>query len=535
MRRHIPVLVAVCLAVFTIQLATMIVNIALPSLTSELDANTRDLLWIVDGFNFAFAALVLAMGSLSDRLGRRGTLLIGLLCYFVANAGGAFAPNPDLLVAWRVMAGIGAAIVFPTTLSILVNEITDRKQRAAAIGMWGAATGVAVAVGPILGGALLERYWWGSTLLLCAALAAVSLVVAWKWAPNSADPTTPPLDYPGLVLSTLGFGALVYAIIEGPELGWSSNRSLGQFALAALILAVFVVHERRVEHPMLDVRLFANMRFTAASGAVTFAFFALFGFIFLITQYFQFVRGYGALEAGMRTIPVATAIAIASLLGPRLALAIGTKTVVTVGLVSFAVAFAWISTASAVTPYEEIVGQMVLLGAGLGLTSAPATEAIMGVVPAAKAGVGSAVNDATRELGGTLGVAVIGSVATSVYVSRLRDGEFPAEISHIAEESYGAASLVARVTGNDVLAQVATNGFLDGLSVACLVAMGVCLFGALLVLFFLPAHPEAGSDDSDAAAPSAPEVLPQAVGVPLAEAPAAALNGRAKGERLPTG
>jgi EmrB/QacA subfamily drug resistance transporter len=489
------VLAVLCLAAFTINVATTIVNIALPTLVEELDASTRDLLWVVDGFNLAFAALVLAAGSLSDRFGRREALVLGLVVYIAANLAGAWAGSPGELIAWRVLAGVGAAIIFPTTLSIISNVFADRRERAQAIGLWGAATGIAIAAGPIIGGALLEAFWWGSALVLCAGFAGLTLVLTVLVVPTSRDPETPPLDVRGLLLSVVGLGALVHAIIEAPERGWTSGATLAGFAVAAVVLVVFVLWERRVRVPMLDVSLFRNMRFTAASGAVTFAFFALFGFIFLVTQYFQTVQGYGVLEAGLRQIPVALSVAVGSLLGTKLAVALGTKQVVTAGLLLLGTGFLWASTAGADTAYPVIAGQMVFLGLGMGFTSAPATEAIMGVVPAAKAGIGSAVNDATRELGGTLGVAVVGSVALSLYRDGLEDVPLPEPVAEAARESVGAAYAIAAQTGDAALLQAAQSSFLDGFSAGCLVAGGVALVGALLAARYLPAHPQAPADE----------------------------------------
>jgi EmrB/QacA subfamily drug resistance transporter len=487
-------LAVLCLAVITINVATTITNIALPTLVDELDASTTDLLWIVDAFNLAFAALVLAAGSLSDRFGRKEALLGGLALYVVASLAGAFATTSGQLIATRAVAGVAAAVIFPTTLSIIANVFADRAERARAIGLWGASTGLAVAVGPIVGGALLETWWWGATLLFCAGLGTLALVLTLRLVPTSRDPSTPPLDVRGLVLSTMALGLLIHTIIQAPERGWGSATTLAAFAVTAVLLAVFVAVERRVRIPMLDVRLFTNLRFTAASAAVTFAFFALFGFIFLITQYFQFVKDYGPLEAGLRQLPVALSVAATSVTGAVLAVRVGTKAVVTGGLLLLTAAYAWISTGSAETSYLEIAGQMVLLGSGMGLTSAPATEAIMGVVPAAKAGIGSAVNDATRELGGTLGVAVIGSVALSLYRDAIDGAGLPAPVTEQAQESVGAAYAIAGRTGDGALVQTAQQGFLDGLQAGCLVAAGVALVGALLVAMWLPSHPTAAAE-----------------------------------------
>lgn len=482
-------LTVACLAVFTVMVASSIVNVLLPTLTREIDASTEDLLWIVDGFNLVFAALVLVGGSLSDRFGRKGALITGLAIYAFASTMSAFASNAEQLIAWRALAGLGAAAVFPTTLSIISNVFPDRAERAKAIGLWGASTGISVALGPIVGGALAEASAWGAAFSFCAGVAVLTLVLAVFFVPDSRDPGVPRLDYPGLLLSTLALGMLVYAIIQAPERGWGSAASLADFGAATCLFVAFAIWETHVPQPMLDVRLFTNMRFTAASGAVTLSFFGLLGFVFLIGQYFQFVLGWGVLEAGFRQIPVALAVAVSSLLGTVLAVRLGAKLVVVSGLVILCGGFAWVATVDGTTTYSTIAAQMIVIGVGMGFTSAPATEAIMGVVPAAKAGIGSAVNDATRELGGTLGIAVVGSVAASIYRDQLADSITDPQILQIARSSAGAANVLAQKLGDPSLAVTAQNGFLAGLAAGSLVASGVCLLGALLALAFLPAHP----------------------------------------------
>lgn len=506
--RKPAVLVAMCASVFVVNVSTMIINIALPTLVIELDASTRDLLWIVDAFNLAFAALVLAAGSLSDRFGRKLFLLLGLTVFLIASFAGAWSQSPAILIGWRALAGVAAAVVYPVTLSILSNVFTVRRERVIAISIWGAATGLSVAAGPVVGGALVETFWWGSILVFNGVAAAIALILGLIFVQNSKDPSTPPLDILGLALSTLALGALVYTIIEAPDHGWSSRSTIIGFVFAAAVLALFIVHEVRVEHPMLDVRLFTNLRFTAASGSVTSAFFALFGFIFLVTQYFQSVRGYGALETGTRMLPVAGSIAVASLIGPRLAVAIGSKIVVAAGLVSMSIAFGWSATVGASTSYAQVVGAMVFLGLGIGLTSTPATEAIMGVVAPEKAGMGSAVNDATREIGGTLGVAVIGSIALSVYRDGLIGAPLPDQMMDPARDSIGAATEVAQrvsqtlgdagVRAADQLTDLARTAFIDGFNTGCAVASVVAALAALLTLIFLPAHPGSGRVDDQA-------------------------------------
>jgi EmrB/QacA subfamily drug resistance transporter len=488
-----------CLAVFAINLDSTLVNVTLPTLVRELDASTSQLQWVVDAYNLAFAALVLAAGSLSDRFGRKGALVTGLAIFGIGTAAGSLATSTGQLIAARGVMGIGAALVFPNTLSILSNVFTDRTERAKAIGIWGATTGMGVAFGPIVGGWLLEHFWWGSAFLAMAPVAAVAVVLVVKTIPSSRDPEAPRLDFAGLVLSTAALATLVYTIIEAPGRGWSNATTLAGFAAAAMALAVFVAWERRAEQPMLDVGLFTNLRFSAASGSVTIAFFALFGFIFMITMYFQFMHGYGPLSTGIRTLPVAFSLGAASILGTKLAVRIGNKAVVSTGLLMMAIAFIWISRSSAETPYIETVFQMLVTAGGMGLTSAPATEAIMGVVPKEKAGIGSAINDATRELGGTLGVAVIGSVFTSIYVHTIATSQAAATIAPDvitrAKESVGGALIAASAlegadpVGAGALARAADQAFFDGFTVGCLVAAAVALVGAVFAALLLPARP----------------------------------------------
>jgi EmrB/QacA subfamily drug resistance transporter len=484
----LAILLTVCTAVLAINLDTTIVNVALPSISGELHAGTRGLQWVVDGYNLAFAALVLAAGSLSDRYGRRPALIIGLLGFAAASAAGALVTSSGALVIARVVMGAFAALIFPTTLSIITNTFRDRKERAAALGVWGAVVGVGVAAGPVTGGVLLEHFYWGSVFWALVPIAVAAALAAFLVVPESRDPLVPRLDRSGLGLSVAMLGALTYTIIEGPARGWSSASTLGGFAASAVLLAAFVLTERRVAHPMLDVSLFRDRRFSAASGAVTITFFALFGFIFLITQYFQFIRGYGTLSTGARILPVALSIAVASVVGANLAPRIGTKAVVTAGLISFGSAFLWISTVGVDASYASvIVPQMILMGLGMGLISTPATESILLVLPPARAGVGSAVNDATRELGGTLGVAVVGSLFSSIYAAHLADGLFgglPAGTLTRAQDSVGAATAVA--AGSHGLTSALQDAFMSGLSTSCVVIGLLCLAGALAATVALP-------------------------------------------------
>lgn len=489
------VLGVVLVAAFVINLDTTIVNVALPSLNRQLGAGTSSLQWVVDGYNLAFAALVLAGGNLGDRYGRRETLAAGLALFAGSSLLAVLCTTTGELIAVRFVMGAAAALIYPTTLSIVTNTFPERRARAQAIGAWGAVTGLGVAAGPVAGGALLNHFWWGSVFVALVPVAALALLGTWLVVPHSRQPGRAPLDGAGLGLSIVALGALVYTVIEAPVHGWLATRTIGGFATAAVALVAFAQVERGRPAPMLDVRLFANLRFSAASGSVTVAFFSLSGFIFLIIQYFQQLRGYSPLSTGVRILPVAASIAVASVVGSKLSVRTGNKAVAAAGLLLLAAAFAWISQAGAQLAYPFIAGQMVLLGLGLGMTSTSATESIMGVVRPEQAGAGSAVNDATRQVGATLGVAVLGSVYASLYVRHLHArtlSVLPPGVLRQARTSFGAGqAAVAHLNGSShaALGQAVTTGFLSGLHAACWVAAGVCLAGAAAVAVLLPSHP----------------------------------------------
>lgn len=502
-----PILAVMSLAVFVALLDGTIVNVAIPTLARDLGASNRELQWIVDAYLLVFAGLLLAAGGLGDRLGRRNMLAAGLAVFAATSAFAGSADSASGLITGRALMGIGAAMIFPATLAIIANVFADPKERAAAIGIWSAVSGIAVAAGPIVGGWLLEHYWWGSVFYINLPIAAIAIIATLVIVPESRDASTPKLDILGVLSSIAAITALVFTIIEAPEWGWLSANTLLGLAGSAALIAVFVGWELRAKNPMLPVRIFSNLRFTAASVSIAAAFFSLFGFIFLITQYFQLVRGYSPFEAGVRTLPVASAIAVGSVVAPKVVEKFGTKRVVTTGLVFMTIFFVWVAQNSQTTLYETIAAQMVLVGIGLGFTTAPGTESIMGSLPADKAGVGSAVNDTTRELGGTLGVAIVGSVFSSIYVSELGEDKtieaLPAAARQATEESVAAAGQIAPELGElaPLYLNAVNEAFLSAMSIACLTVAGVAFAGAVFAGLFLPAEasttPALVKDDRD--------------------------------------
>jgi EmrB/QacA subfamily drug resistance transporter len=500
MRTKPVTLSSLLLAALLINLETTMVNVALPTLVKELHATDTQLQWVVDTYNLVFAALLLTAGSLSDRFGRKGWLLAGLAVFGGASVAGGLATSVNGLVATRAFMGVGAAMIFPPTLSLISNVFTERQERAKAIGLWGATIGVAVATGPIVGGWLLQHFSWSSIFYAMGPVAAVTLIMVALSVPTSRHPMEGPIDLAGFALSAAAMALIVYTVIEAPTAGWASGQSMAGYAGFAVLAGGFVAWERRVTHPMLDVAIFKNLRFTAASAAVAIAFFGLFGFSFLIVQYFQFLHGWSALATGVHLLPIAFAVGAGSIVGTQVAVKVGTKAVVTLGLTMVTAFYVWIAIANdPSTSYLVIAGQMVLGGIGMGFTSAPATESVMGAVSLRQAGVGSAVNDSTRLVGGTLGVAVIGSVFTSIFSHDITGHLSPglnATFGATVRQSAGAAFAVSRTltaAGRPALGrhihQVASNAFIHGFHVGCLVAAGVAAVGVLVAARFLPAQP----------------------------------------------
>jgi EmrB/QacA subfamily drug resistance transporter len=486
------ILAVLCLSLFMVVVDNTIVNVALPSLSTELGASTSALQWIVDAYTLVFSALLLAAGHLGDRFGRKHALRVGLAIFAATSALAALTSSTGQLIAARAMMGVGAALIFPATLAIIIAVFTDTRERATAIGIWSGVTGLAVAAGPVSGGLLLEHFWWGSVFLVNVPIAVFAIGAVTRIVPDSRDPEPGRLDRAGLLVSVGAVGLGIWAIIEGPHQGWTSPQVLAAAALSLGLAAWFIRYESHLSHPLLDVRLFTNPRFSAASLAIASAFFGLFGFIFLITQYMQLVLGYSPLEAGLRTVPFALATGVCSPLSIVAMRRFGTTRVVASGLALMSLGFLLASTLEADSAYVgPVLASMVIIAAGLGLTTSPATEAIMGALPEAKAGVGSAVNDTTRELGGTLGVAVVGSVFASLYGPQVADalaGQ-PEQVIAIAEQSMGAAvSLAAATPGGEAVMAAASSAFMSGFGAGSLVAAAATALGAALALRWLPAR-----------------------------------------------
>ncbi len=498
-RRRWATLGVLSLSLVIIGLDNTILNVALPTLVRELGATQSQLQWMVDAYILVFAGLLLTMGALGDRFGRKRALTVGLVIFGLSSVAAAFADSANTLIAARAVMGVGGALIMPATLSIITNVFSG-PERGRAIAAWAAVAGLGIILGPVLGGWLLENYWWGSVFLINVFVVAIAIALGFFLVPESKDPQATPLDPVGATLSIVGLVALVYAIIEAPSRGWTDPLVLGGFVVAAILIGVFLWWENRVEHPMLQLSFFENPRFSAASIAITLVFFAMFGTVFLNTQYLQFVLGYSPLEAGFRVMPVATMI-VAAPLSARFAERFGTKRVVTTGLVIVALAMSILATITVDTGYGRVALALAILGAGMGTAMAPATESIMGSLPLAKAGVGSAMNDTTRQIGGALGVAILGSILASSYSQAMAPvvANLPAEAAEVAGDSVGGAMAVANQIGEAGarLADAASAAFIGGMEAAVWVAAGVALLGAVVTFLWLPAR---GADHNEPSA-----------------------------------
>ena len=494
--RRRRILLVLCLSLLIVVIDNTILNTALPTLARVLHAETSSLQWITDAYTLCFAALLIPAGALGDRFGRRRSLIAGLTVFALGSAAAAFAAGTGELIGARVVMGLGATFVMPATLSIL-NAVFPPKERAQAIAAWSAVAGAAIVIGPTLGGLLLSHFWWGSVFLINLPLAAVALAGVVLIVPETADPARSRFDIPGVVLVAGALFAIVDAIIEAPGRGWTGPVTLGLGGAGVAALAAFVWWELRISDPLIDLRVFTSRAFSAAAGAVTVIFFALFSSLFLLTQFLQLVQGYSPLAAGVRALPFALAMAAASPVSPLLAERFGTRVIMPGGMALMGLGLADLSTAGVHTAYPLIAVAVAIMGAGMGLVMAPASNTIMTTVPAHQAGAGSAINDTIREVGGALGVAIVGSLSAAVYQSRLGSAlataHVPGAVTHAATGSVAAADLTgARLGGvpGSELISAAHSAFVTSMALGIRVAAGVALVSAVAAVFaFAPRRP----------------------------------------------
>lgn len=500
-RRRWLTLLVLCISLIVITLDNTILNVALPTLSRPaaqggLGASTSELQWLVDAYTLVFAGLLLTAGSIGDRFGRYRSLAFGLAVFGAGSAASAFAGSASMLIGTRAMMGIGGAFIMPSTLSIITNVFTNPAERGKAIGIWAGVSALGIGLGPISGGVLLEHFWWGSVFIVNVPIVIAGLVLGYLLVPDSRDPNHVALDPVGAGLSIVALGSLLWSVIEAPSKGWTSQGILAGFTFGILVLILFFVWELRSSHPMLDMRFFENPRFSAASGAITLVFLALFGTLFLLTQYLQAVLGYSTVKAGAVLLPQAAVLMVFAPLSNVWVQRFGNKRVVATGMTIVSLSLALFTTLGAHSATIHVIVISMIMGLGMANVMAPCTDSIMGSLPRAKAGVGSAVNDTTRQMGGAVGVAVFGSLMASHYntamAGRLGSIVPPALLDQV-NNNVGQAVGIARTAPQaqqyaGQIVAAAGDSFVGGLHVVALVAAAVTLLGATGVALFLPAR-----------------------------------------------
>ena len=495
-RRRWWILGILSMSLLIIGLDNTILNVAIPTLQREFSASATSLQWMVDAYILVFAGLLLTMGSLGDRFGRKRALQVGLVIFGLSSLFAAYADSSAQLITARALMGIGGALIMPSTLSIL-TDVFPREERGKAIGIWAGVAGLGVGIGPLTGGVLLENFWWGSVFLINIPVVVIAIVTGLILVPESRDPHPKSLDIPGALLSITAISTLVYFIIEAPAHGWTNAFVIAGFLGGAVLTALFLIWESKIDHPMLNLAYFKNPRFSAGAGAIALGFFALFGMIFGMTQYLQFVQGFTPLEAGLRMAPIALGIAAGAGSSHRFVGKLGTNKVVAAGLVGLAVVFVTISFWQIDTNYWIVGGTFFFLAFSMGNVMAPSTDSVMGAVPEVNAGVASAMNDVTRQVAGALGVAVVGSVINTAYSEKMEPAvaNLPSEAAvtfgDSIGDSIGAALKIASMMPPEIavgLIGAAKSGFTEALGIAVSAAAAMAVVGAILVAKFMPAR-----------------------------------------------
>jgi EmrB/QacA subfamily drug resistance transporter len=467
-----------------------ILNVAIPSLQRDLEASSSALQWMLNSYMIVFGGALLTMGGMGDRFGRAKFLRIGLVTFGLASVAAALSETPTQLIIARAFMGLGGAMMMPATLSIIVNVFND-DEKAKAIGIWAAMAGAGIALGPILGGVLLQNFYWGSVFLINVPITGVAVLASLFLVPDSRDPNSRPLDIPGALLSTGAVSSLILAIIEGPAWGIASSELWITVVATVIFGTGFVIRERTTEYPLVDFSLFKLPQFSTGIAAVGLAFFAMVGFIFGLTQYLQFVQGHDPMSAGLRFLPSALGVVMGAIGSEQLATKLGTRKLVISGLVILSgvlpVVLLWEPDSS----YWIIGPVLFAVGLGTGAVFATAAEAVMGAVTEAKAGVGSAMSDVAQMVAGALSIAVVGTTLFEIYNSRLNDAvsSLPAGVSEAARDSIGAAlDAASRLPEAQGLAlqTAAKTAFTDAMGISVILGAGLSLVGVLLLAKFMP-------------------------------------------------
>jgi EmrB/QacA subfamily drug resistance transporter len=481
------ILGALVLSVVLVGLDATVLNVALPTLSTELGASTAELLWIVDAFVLVLAGLMLPLGALADRVGRRAVLMAGIAVFTLGSFGAAYSGSPMWLIVTRAVMGLGAAVIMTVPLALLPTLFTPA-ERPKAIASITIALGLGLPLGPIVGGWLLEHFWWGSVFLINVPLGLLVVGAVAALLVESRDPAPPRVDVPGTLLSTAGLVAVVFAVVEAPSRGWTSTSVVGAGAAGVLLLGAFVWWERHTAEPMIDLALFTRPRFGWGTAAATVAMFAMLGLLFVVPQFLQGVRGLSPLATGVRLLPLILGLVVGAKLAERLTGRLGTRIPVVAGLLLIAAALGWGATLAVGTPYLVMAGWLGLTGAGLGLTITPAMDAVLDEVPAERSGSGAALTMALRQVDGALGVAVLGSLAGAAYTGRLDLGGLPPQVADVVDDSVGAGMAVAGQLHDAALAASVGDAYVHAMSVVLLATAVVAVLGAAASAVFLPAR-----------------------------------------------
>jgi EmrB/QacA subfamily drug resistance transporter len=485
-RRRWWILVALCLSLLIIFVGNTSLNVAIPTLSRELHATESQLQWVIAAYSLVFAGLLFTAGALGDRFGRKGALQFGLVVFLVACVGATVSHSTWQLITFRGLMGVGAAFIMPSTLSILVN-VFPPDERTKAISAWAAVAGCAGMIGPVASGFLLTHFWYGSVFLVNIPIVTAAFVAGWFLLPKSRDPEKAQLDPLGSLLSIVGIVAIVYGLIEAPEQGWLGTPTLVAFGIGAAVLTVFVLWELHTPEPMLDMRYFKNPAFSTGTGGMVLIFMSMFGVMFLVTQYLQLVRGYSPLGAAIRLLPNAPLMIAIAPLTPRLSVRFGAHKTVAAGMICVGTGLFLLRAVDVTTPFPYILAALCLSTAGFALAMSPMTASIMSAVPPRRAGAGSATNDASRELGAALGVAVMGSLAASKYTAVVDPitTDLPARLREAARGSIaGAVRTADALPGpvGDALRAAADHAFVNGIHLAVTVG-GLLAFSAAVIIY----------------------------------------------------
>ena len=485
-------------ALLIISIDNTVLNVALPSIATQLGASSSGLQWIVDAYTLVFAAILLTAGSVGDRTGRKRALQVGQIIFGLGSLACALSNSQGMLIGFRAFLGIGGAIIMPSTLSIITATFKDPRERGQAIAIWAGVFGLGSGVGPVIAGALLEHFSWSSVFYINLPVVAIGLIGVNFFVRESRDETAPKMDIPGLLMSIVGLFALVYGIIQAGRVGWTDTQVLISLGIGVVVIGAFVWWERHSPTAMMPMKLFKNMSFTGANIALTLVMFGMFGSLFFMGQFFQSVQGLSPLQAGLRILPMAPILMIVAVSSARIARVIGIKLAVGIGILIAAGGLYYVSQiVRGDTPYWEILIAMVVLSSGMAMAMSPATNSIMGSVPLNKAGVGSAMNNTLRQVGGALGVAVLGSLASSTYVAHINtalagsvQAGLPAQALVSIRSGIQAAHIVAVRLNNSVMADMINNAansaFVAGMHDALIIGAIITAVAGVATLIILP-------------------------------------------------